>query len=51
MTPCPWCGYAPQNGHEPLCLGAATVDPPRDEPLVKKLVPLEVEVAAARRAA
>ena len=28
---CPWCGYAPQNGHEPLCLASATVEPPREK--------------------
>lgn len=36
---CPWCGYAPENGHEPLCLASATVEPPRP-PLPAKVLDL-----------
>ena len=26
---CPYCGYAAGNGHEPMCIGGYTVEPPK----------------------
>jgi hypothetical protein len=43
MNTCPSCGYAEQNGHEPLCLWGYTASPPKPV-----LVPLAVEQEAAR---